>query len=85
MTYAKWPGDLRNTATESDHPYRKGPGAAVDRGGGGGRGGSRLPTAQVSFPVRSWSRRTIWAFWVGVQRQQTTAGHWQASSMNSYS
>lgn len=47
--------------------------------------GGHLPTAQVSFPVRSCSSRTIWAFWVGVQRQQTTAGHWQASSMNSYS
>lgn len=43
------------------------------------------PTAHVSFPVRSCSSRTICAFWVGAHRQQTTAGHWHASSMNSYS
>lgn len=59
---------------------RQGPNILTENGPGG-----HLPTAQVSFPVRSCSRRTIWAFWVGAQRQQTTAGHWHASSMNSYS
>lgn len=45
----------------------------------------RLPMAQVRLPVCCCSSLTMWAFWVGEQRQQTTAGHWQASSMNSYS
>lgn len=43
------------------------------------------PMAQVLLAVCCCRSRTIWAFWVGEQRQQTTAGHWHASSTNSCS
>lgn len=43
------------------------------------------PMAQVLLAVCCWRSVTIWAFWVGEQRQQTTAGHWHANSTNSCS
>ena len=45
----------------------------------------RSPMAHVRLPVCCCSSLTMWAFCVGAQRQQTTAGHWQASSTNSCS
>lgn len=47
--------------------------------------GDHWPMAQVLLSVCCCSSVTIWAFWVGEQRQQTTAGHWQANSTNSCS
>ena len=44
---------------------------------------SHSPTAQTGLLVCCCRSLTTWALWVGEQRQQTTAGLWQASSMNS--
>lgn len=48
-------------------------------------GSAGSPMAQVLLAVCCCSSVTIWAFCVGEQRQQTTAGHWQANSTNSCS
>lgn len=45
----------------------------------------RSPMAQVRRRVCVCSSVTMRAFCVGEQRQHTTAGHWQASSMSSCS
>lgn len=42
------------------------------------------PMAHVRLSVCCWMSDTTCAFCVGLQRQQTTAGHEVASSINSY-